>query len=121
MEFEELKKGSHKLTHTDKVILKNPKSNELLQIRHNPLYQINLNHLRGDEILNFFKALQNFSKMVEDPANEYWIALKPHQVLLFDNHRLLHGRSSIDGNRTLVTCYINPDDWQLKFSKLTGV
>jgi len=142
VEFEEVKRLSHNLKHIDRVIQTNPtNSSEIVQIRYlffkcfrtktwhiyfkniinirfNPLYQINFHNLQEEQILDFYRSLQTFSKILTEKKNEYWIKLNPDQVLIFDNYRLLHGRSSIIGNRTLVTCYVNHDDFSLKLSKL---
>ena len=33
-------------------------------------------------------------------------------VVLFDNFRVLHGRSSFTGKRRMVGCYLNHDDFR---------
>ena len=74
-----------------------------------------------DKIDDFYKSLQSFSRIIQNPKNEYWISLRPDQVIIFDNYRLLHGRSAINGKRTLVTCYISQDEFRLKLSKLNKI
>ena len=32
-------------------------------------------------------------------------------MIIFDNFRMLHGRSEFVGNRTLVTSYMSQDEW----------
>lgn len=39
-------------------------------------------------------------------------------MLMFDNFRLMHGRSAFKGNRALVTAYLSRDDWLSKASVL---
>ena len=64
--------------------------------------------------------MQNFTRILQDPLNEIYIGLKPNQVLIFDNHRLLHGRSAFKGkNRVLISAYISRDDWNLSCSKFS--
>lgn len=79
---------------------------------------MNLNHLNKEQMEKFYKAMQNLVKIIQNPKNEHWIGLKTDQVLVFDNFRLLHGRSAINGKRTLVTAYCSRDDWVLKCSQL---
>jgi trimethyllysine dioxygenase len=75
-----------------------------------------LNHLTTTEIERFFRAIQNFSRIIHDPANELWLSLQEDEVIMFDNFRLLHGRSAVTGQRTLVTAYISKDDYQSKLA-----
>jgi trimethyllysine dioxygenase len=69
----------------------------------------------------YYSAIKKFSKVLRDPNNEYWIDLNEDQVLIFDNFRLLHGRSQIKGNRTLVTAYLSRDDYQSKLSVCNNI
>lgn len=43
---------------------------------------------------------------------EAWCQLSTGTVVSFDNWRVLHGRSSFTGDRRMVGCYINWDDYQ---------
>ena len=42
---------------------------------------------------------------------EYWEQLKPGMPLVFDNWRVLHGRSAFTGNRRMCGGYVNRDDY----------
>lgn len=75
---------------------------------------MNLTHLSHDEIGRYYKAIKNLAKIIENKQNELWIGLKPSQILIFDNFRLLHGRSGFKGHRELITSYISRDDWLSK-------
>ena len=61
-----------------------------------------------------YAALRTWSAAVDDPANEIRIALRPGDLLTFDNHRLLHGRTAFDlgasGRRRLIGCYTDIED-----------
>jgi len=46
---------------------------------------------------------------------EYWDQLRPGKPLIFDNWRVLHGRSAFTGNRRMCGGYINRDDFISKF------
>jgi trimethyllysine dioxygenase len=48
---------------------------------------------------------------LKEKGNEYWEQLTPGKVLIFDNWRVLHGRSSFTGKRRICGGYINRDDW----------
>ncbi len=61
-----------------------------------------------------YAALRRWTAAVDDPANEIRIALRPGDLLTFDNHRLLHGRTAFElgasGRRRLIGCYLDVDD-----------
>lgn len=67
-----------------------------------------------ENMKRFYRALENFSKIVQSEENEIWLSLRQDQVLILDNFRLLHGRSSVNGNRTLVSVYLSRDDYLSK-------
>jgi trimethyllysine dioxygenase len=80
----------------------------------NPYHKVNLTHLSEDQVKRYYKAIKNLSKIVRDPSNETWLSLNPDQVLIFDNFRLMHGRSSFNGERALNSMYLSRDDWLSK-------
>jgi gamma-butyrobetaine dioxygenase len=60
----------------------------------------------------FYAAYRQFALLVADPAFEVRFRLAPGDLLLFDNERLLHGRTAYDGNagcRFLQGCYVDRD------------
>lgn len=111
-----IKTNSYMIKAENKVITINPLTGQLNQIRYNPYYKANLTHLTKDEIISYYKAIQKFGKIIQDPDNYVEFSLRPDQVIVFNNHRLLHGRTAFEGNRALVTSYISKDDWLTKAS-----
>jgi gamma-butyrobetaine dioxygenase len=64
---------------------------------------------RADALLD---ALARLVEQVRDPANQVRIQLQPGDVLAFDNHRVLHGRTAFDPNRArrhLRSCHVDRD------------
>ncbi len=61
-----------------------------------------------------YAALRVWAAMVDDPGNELRLALRPGDLLAFDNHRLLHGRTAFElgttGRRRLIGCYLDIED-----------
>ncbi len=61
-----------------------------------------------------YRALRTWTAAVDDPAKEIRIALMPGDLVIFLNHRLLHGRTGFalgaSGRRHLVGCYIDIED-----------
>ena len=91
----------------------------LVQIRFNPYHKANVAHMRtSGEISAYYRAMRRFTEIIREPRNEHWLQLRTDQVIVFDNFRLLHGRSAIGGRkpRTLVTAYLNRDDYLSKLA-----
>ena len=58
------------------------------------------------------RALRRFAAIVRDPALECRYRLRPGELLVFDNRRVLHGRAAFDpatGSRHLQGCYVDRD------------
>ena len=49
---------------------------------------------------------------------EMWIGLEGGTVVAFNNWRVLHGRSGFTGERRMVGCYLNMDDFQSRVQVL---
>ncbi len=62
-------------------------------------------------MLRFYKAMQRFLSILDDQENVLKFKLKPDEVLIFNNFRLMHGRLGYRGSRTLVTTYMGYDEW----------
>ena len=63
---------------------------------------------------SLYRAMTTWTSLVDDPENEARVALEPGDLLAFDNHRLLHGRTAFElgasGRRRLLGCYLDVDD-----------
>jgi len=61
----------------------------------------------------YHRARKRFGQLFNDPSYELRFKLDPGQLMMFDNNRVLHGRTSFDPNegfRQLQGCYIDRDD-----------
>lgn len=117
VEFNFFKEGVYDLRYQSPII-ELDKSGNFVQIRFNPYHKVNLDHLSYDDICHYYKAIRNFTKIIQDKSNENWISLRQDQVLLFDNFRVLHGRAAFTGHRTLITVYLSRDDYLSKANVL---
>ncbi|ROT42127.1 Trimethyllysine dioxygenase [Sodiomyces alkalinus F11] len=59
----------------------------------------------------WYAAARKWDGILRRPDVEYWVQLKPGQVLIFDNWRVMHGRSAFEGRRRMCGAYINRDDF----------
>ena len=84
------------------------------QIRYNCYNKLNVSHLSRSEMLDFYDAWHKFSAILAHADNSHWTHLQPDQVLIFNNFRVLHGRSEVTGRRTLVSAVLPYDEWLSK-------
>lgn len=61
--------------------------------------------------MKWYGAARTWNAILKRPEMEYWSQLKPGRPLIFDNWRVLHGRSAFTGKRRICGAYINRDDW----------
>jgi len=68
----------------------------------------------ADDTPALYQAMRVWTNLVEDPANQAQVRLEPGEVLVFDNHRMLHGRTGFElgasGRRHLIGCYLDIDE-----------
>ncbi|KAH9909975.1 hypothetical protein F4778DRAFT_713598 [Xylariomycetidae sp. FL2044] len=60
---------------------------------------------------DWYRAARKWEAILRREALEYWFQLRPGNVLIFDNWRVLHGRSAFTGVRRICGGYINRDDF----------
>jgi gamma-butyrobetaine dioxygenase len=64
------------------------------------------------ELAIYYRARRMLTELLAAPAHEIRFRLAPGDLELFDNRRVLHGRTAFDGkqgNRHLQGCYIDRD------------
>ena len=77
--------------------------------------------LEKQELDLYYKARKKLSDMYNSEKFRIEFKLMPGDLLMMDNHRLLHGRTSFDsneGNRFLQGCYIDCDSTEGKLRLL---
>ncbi|TPN77517.1 DUF971 domain-containing protein [Mesorhizobium sp. CU2] len=65
-----------------------------------------------EEIDGLIEALAELTRLICDPANQFQHQLQPGEVLVFDNQRVLHGRTAFDPTlavRHLRSCNLDRD------------
>jgi len=63
----------------------------------------------------WYEAAAKFNEILSSEQNQYWFQLQPGTPLIFDNWRILHGRSAFTGKRRMCGAYINHDDYISKY------
>jgi alpha-ketoglutarate-dependent taurine dioxygenase len=61
-----------------------------------------------DEMEAFYRAYDRFARLVRDPRHQLRFLLGEGDFLLYDNHRMLHARTSFRGPRWMRGVYFDP-------------
>lgn len=56
----------------------------------------------------FYRAYERFARVVRDPRHQRRFLLEAGDFLVYDNHRMLHARTSFEGARWLRGVYFDP-------------
>lgn len=96
------------------VLEHDPSTGDLLRVRWNSSDRAGI-ELPIDEVESWYDAARKFDALLKTKRNEYWEQLVPGRVLVFDNWRVLHGRSAFTGKRRICGGYVNRDDWMSRF------
>lgn len=93
------------------VLSVDPVSGQLINIRFNPYDRASLCTLPAQGIPEFYVSYDALTQIIHSRESEFWLKLLPGTVLLVDNWRVMHGRSSFTGKRVVSGCYLPRDDW----------
>ena len=97
------------------IIELDPFNGDISQIRFNNYDMETLDCLKYGDVPRYYKALKSFTSLTCAPENQLWFKLVPGLLLIMGNWRVLHGRSSFTGKRTMQGCYLNGDDFFGKY------
>lgn len=71
--------------------------------------------ISADKMQAFYDAYRTFGQALHQPSAKIEFRLEPGQLVIFDNQRVLHGRSSYQqGARHLQGCYADKDSLRSK-------
>ncbi|WP_119391222.1 2-trimethylaminoethylphosphonate dioxygenase [Taklimakanibacter lacteus] len=84
---------------------------ELIAIRFNNRSAAAFIDIPYDDMEAYYAAYRRFAGIIEDPALEITFKLKPGELFIVDNTRVLHARKafSSSGSRWLQGCYADKD------------
>ena len=95
-------------------------NNQFKQVRFSPRLDF-VPLLEKSKLELFYKARNKISELYNSDNFRIEFKLTPGDLLMMDNHRLLHGRTVYDaneGNRFLQGCYIDYDSTEGKLKYL---
>jgi trimethyllysine dioxygenase len=76
--------------------------------------------LPADEMNSFYDAIRAFEMRANDHRMQWRRVLTPGSAMLFDNWRVLHGRTSYTGHRHLCGGYVNREDFESRLRMVLG-
>lgn len=77
--------------------------------------------LEPEVMPDFYRAYRQFMEMTRDPAYALTLKLAHGEMVVFDNRRVLHGRTAFDpstGYRHLHGCYVDRGEWDSRLRVL---
>jgi len=75
-----------------------------------------------ESAVEWYDAARKFHALLSSPEMQIQMKLRPGTLLIFNNWRVLHGRTAFSGDRRVCGAYINRDDFQSRWrlSKATN-
>ena len=102
--------GDGVILESKRPILRLNSKKELLQVSFNN-YDRAPFRLHNKKMLKFYEAIKKFDLLANNKQYQWRHILKPGELLIFNNWRILHGRGSFKGSRKMAGCYINKEDF----------
>ncbi len=95
-----------------RTIIRHNAKGEMTGVHYSPRLD-DLPLLEPGELAAFQRARRHFGELLVDPRFEIRFPLRAGELMMFDNSRILHGRTGFDpqeGRRHLQGCYIDIDE-----------
>jgi len=119
VKFQFIDKGTRLITR--RPMIQTDADGNILGVHYSPRLD-NLPLLNDEHTRSFHRARRRLAELFNDPQFELRFKLEPGELTLFNNSRVLHGRTEYDpaeGYRHLQGCYIDLDGPRERFSSLT--
>lgn len=94
-------------------VFRHDHSGELVQVSFNNADRAPF-LLPPEEMERFYEALRAFEALANDERLQWRRVNPPGEAMLFDNWRVLHGRTAYTGHRHLCGAYVNREDYESK-------
>ncbi|KAE8390357.1 P-loop containing nucleoside triphosphate hydrolase protein [Aspergillus alliaceus] len=100
------------------VFKNHPSFRTLYQIRWNNYDRAAKRDWSTEEQNRWYNAARHFDNIITRKSMQLWTQLEPGTALIFDNWRMLHGRSEFTGKRRMCGGYVNNDDFISRYRLL---
>lgn len=102
--------GDGKNLSASRPILRHDKNGKLLQVTFNN-YDRDTRMLEEPNMTQLYDGIRYLDQTFNNPDYQWRHCLKPGEMLIFDNWRLLHGRAVFEGKRKMAGAYVNREDY----------
>lgn len=89
----------------------NLENNLLKRIRYNPKLQVTFTVKEPLQEQELQIALEQFQTLIEEEYQQKTISLNLGEIVIWDNWRILHGGSLLNGNHHFAVCLSNKEDF----------
>lgn len=103
-------KGDGTILEASRPILRHDNDGQLVQVTFNN-YDRKTVRLAEPDMRHLYSGIRYLDRLYNDPAYQWRHQLKPGQMLIFDNWRILHGRGAFQGKRKMAGAYLNREDY----------
>ena len=104
-------KGDGVVLRARRPILRHDETGRLAQVSFNN-YDRDTVRLADDDMRALYAGIRAFDSMANEPEMQWRYTLRPGDMLVFDNWRVLHGRGAFCGKRKMAGAYINREDFE---------
>ncbi|KAL6073349.1 trimethyllysine dioxygenase [Balamuthia mandrillaris] len=106
-------KDNH-LTTEEKIFRLDERTGRMVQFRYNNDDRSPVFFEREEEMEEHYDALWDLMQELRNPDNIFEMKLRPGDLLVTNNWRVLHGRKAFSGKRRLLGCYMRMEDFLSK-------
>ncbi len=78
-------------------------------------YDRDIMRLPDDEMRRLYQGIRVVDRQFNDRANQWRYTLAAGEALVFDNWRVLHGRTAYSGKRKMAGTYVNREDLESRY------
>ena len=103
-------KGDGSNLQASRPILRHDSGERLVQVTFNN-YDRATTRLAEPQMTQLYSGIRYLDRFFNNPDFQWRHQLKPGEMLIFDNWRLLHGRGAFEGKRKMAGAYINREDF----------
>lgn len=100
------------------IIKLDPDTKQVFHCRINGDDRDTLSNLSHSDVELFYHSIHALTSLLRAEESELWFKLTPGNALIVNNWRVLHGRKSFTGVRTLSGCYLTHDEYLSKLRSL---
>lgn len=110
-------RGDNAVLRASRPVFRTNRQGQLQQISFNNYDRVPF-RLPDEQMQQFYEALRRFESLANDPTLQWRHQLQLGEMLIFNNWRVLHGRTAFNGRRRMMGCYLNHEDFESRLELL---